>query len=180
MNYFSTEKHFNKVLFVRLSKSGKTSIIQVVFEGLLPESTIQNQATGRISKKRIDFSGKIISIFEVGGQISFLDESISNFKESIYSDVKNLIFVVDSSHHSKFSKANYYYKKACSLALEYNKDVNILLFAHKIDLVAEEEQSEILKEIKSVFEVGLTFNSIMYPTSIYEDNIFDVLNGIKV
>ncbi len=180
MNYISTEDHVEKILFVGLSQSGKTSIIQVVFEGILPESTLKNQATGRIKKKKIDFSGKIISVFEVGGQIPFLEESFSNFKESVYSDVKNLIFVIDSSQRHHFLKALYYYNQACSLALEYNNNAKITILAHKIDLVAEEKKSEILNEIKSTFNVGKTFDSVMFQTSIYDETIFEVISSIDV
>ena len=180
MNYLSTEDYIDKILFLGLSQSGKTSIIQVVFEGILPESTLKNQATGRIKKKKIDFSGKIVSVFEVGGQIPFLDESLSKFKESVYSNVKNFVFVVDSSQRHQFLNALVYYNQACLLVREYNKEANIFIFAHKIDLVAEEEKSEILNEIESVFNVGHTFNSVMFTTSIYDETIYEALSSIEV
>ena len=180
MNYISREDHVEKILFVGLSQSGKTSIIQVVFEGILPESTLKNQATGRIKKKKIDFSGKIISVFEVGGQIPFLEESFSKFKESVYSDLKNLIFIVDSSQRQHFLKAVYYYNQACSIAQEYNENVNITIFAHKIDLVSDKMKSEILNEIESTFNVGKTFDSVMFQTSIYDESIFEVVSRIGV
>jgi len=140
----------------------------------MPDNTLKNPATGRISKKKLDFSGKIISVYEVGGQVPYLEESFSQFRESVYSDVKNLIFVVDASVRKNFMKALYYYNQACSLTLEYNKNAKIAIFAHKIDLVPEDKKLEILNEIRGVFNVGYVFNSVMFPTSIYDENFADL------
>ncbi len=179
MNYLDVEDTTEKILFLGLSQSGKTSIIQVVFEGILPEATKTNQASGRVRQKKVDFSGKIVSAFEVGGQISYLEDTFSLFKESVYSNVKYMFFILDSSQTDSFEKAQYYYTQACNNVIEFNDSAKIILFAHKFDLVSEDEQINLVKEIREFFEIEQKFNAQFFTTSIYNDSIFEVLENLS-
>jgi hypothetical protein len=76
MAYLEAEDVAERVLMVGLTQSGKTSIIQVAFEGMLPEDTINNQATGRFRTRKVDLLGSIISVIEVGGQAKFVAKHI--------------------------------------------------------------------------------------------------------
>jgi len=178
MAYLESEQDMQKVLFIGLSQSGKTSVIQVVFEGINPESTKTNLATGRLKKKKVDFLGKVISVVEVGGQIPFIEESLKTYKESVYSNLGFLIFILDSSLPNLFEKAHFYFERACSNAAEFSKNVKILLFVHKIDLIPKEEITNVVETVREEFKSCGKFKTDIFATSIYDDSVGRVLEQI--
>ena len=178
MAYLKPEDKAERILFVGLSQAGKTSIIQVAFEGMHPEDTLDNQATVRFRTKRVPLEGHIISVIELGGQIPFIEESLTKYKETIYSNLRTLIFVVDTSIPELFENAQHYFKLACQNALEFNKDVQVIVLAHKIDLVAKEEVSHILQYLNELFNLFTEFNTQIYPTSIFDDTLFIILEEV--
>ncbi|MHA1302731.1 MAG: ADP-ribosylation factor-like protein [Candidatus Heimdallarchaeaceae archaeon] len=174
---FSQNDTGNKILFMGLSQSGKTSIIQVVFEGIMPKETIDNPATVHVRKRRVQVLGNIISVVEVGGQFSYIEQSFAHYKESIYSNLKALIFVVDSSAPNLFGMAKRYYEKAYTSALEFNENPQIHVFAHKMDLIEENQRSKIVDTITNLFEIETMFIAKIFPTSIYEEPIFKIMEN---
>ncbi len=168
----------NRILFLGLSQVGKTSIVNVVFEGISPELTKKNLATMNYKRSLIDFSGKVISIIEVGGQIPFLEESFSKHRIHIYSNLDSLIFVVDTSVPEYFEKAHSYYEKACDVALELNRRVKLAVLAHKIDLVPEMEKSKIVNLLEDTFIKNSKFRAKLYATSIFDKTIFKAIYHI--
>ncbi|MHA1198806.1 MAG: ADP-ribosylation factor-like protein [Candidatus Heimdallarchaeaceae archaeon] len=179
MNYLEVEDRTDKVLFLGLSQSGKTSIIQVAFEGMMPENTKNNQATGRLRQKRVGFADKVVSVFEVGGQISYLEDTFSQFKESVYSNVKYMFFIVDSSQPDRFEEAQFYYVQACETILEFNEKAMIYVFAHKFDLVPENDKDNLEKEVRDFFEITIRFNSQLHTTSIFDESLFGIFDSIE-
>ncbi|MCG3220752.1 MAG: 50S ribosome-binding GTPase [Candidatus Heimdallarchaeota archaeon] len=178
MAYLDSEAIEDRILFVGLSQSGKTSIIQVAFEGMNPESTMDNQATGRFRKKKVELSGQIVSVIEVGGQIPFIEESLKTYKKSVFSHLRTLFFVVDVADPDLFEKANYYLKQVCQNALDFNEDVQIIVFAHKVDLVSKEEASRLIEKFSELFELDKISRAKVYTTTIFDEGLIDIIQEI--
>ncbi|MEE9410570.1 MAG: ADP-ribosylation factor-like protein, partial [Candidatus Heimdallarchaeota archaeon] len=97
-----------------------------------------------------------------------------------YSHLLYLIFVVDSSLPELFEKAQFYFERASNNALEFSKNVKILIFAHKFDLIQKEEESNVVEKIKEEFKSSKKFNAEIFNTSIFDDSIVQVLEELYV
>jgi GTPase SAR1 family protein len=178
MAYLEAEDVAERVLMVGLTQSGKTSIIQVAFEGMLPEDTISNQATGRFRTRKVDLLGSIISVIEVGGQATFVEESLKTYRESLYSHLRILIFVLDTSTPELFDKAKEYFEQANQNAQEFNDKVQVVILAHKIDLVPDQDTAELTKKVSDFFEIDKISNGKVYATTIFDEELIDILEEI--
>ena len=94
-----------KLLFLGLAQTGKSSIIQVIFEDRPPETTNEIQATLGVRRKLLEFSNLSLNVYDVGGQITYLEEAFIELRESIFSHIKTLFFVVDASKYHDFQMA---------------------------------------------------------------------------
>ncbi|MHA1954497.1 MAG: ADP-ribosylation factor-like protein [Candidatus Heimdallarchaeaceae archaeon] len=174
----SENEYKHKLVFTGLSQVGKSSIIQVVFEGVIPEDTSNLLATVRFSRKRIDFSGLSISIFDLGGQLNYLQETYSTLRESIFSNTKAVFFIVDTVNTDQLSSAKEYFRRTVENINDYSRGAKICVLAHKIDLVKEEVREKVVSTIKDFLELEKYDNIEYITTSIFDDSIFDAVNQI--
>lgn len=165
----------HKLLFIGLAQTGKSSIIKVVFEGVKPEDTSEILATVRYQRSLIDFSGYSLSVYDVGGQITYLEEAFVALRESIFSHLKTLFFVVDSSEINKLEEAKNYFKRALSNVKEYSKNAEIIVLAHKMDIIPEEKREFTFQKISEYFELEKYDNVKGFSTSIFEESIFKAI-----
>jgi Ras-related GTP-binding protein A/B len=165
----------HKLLFIGLAQTGKSSIIKVVFEGVKPEDTSEILATVRYKRKLIDFSGYSLNVYDVGGQITYLEEAFVALRESIFSHLKTLFFVVDSSKVNELEEAKNYLKRALSNTKEYSRDAQITVLAHKMDLIPEEKRESTFQKIIDYFEIDTYDNVNAFSTSIFEESIFKAI-----
>ena len=93
----SSEAEADKIILLGLAESGKTTILKVVSEGYIPDKKAPYSATIDYERKNISLFGKTLTIFDLGGQKGFLDRFIGELAGFIFSKVKIMIFVVDSS-----------------------------------------------------------------------------------
>ena len=167
-----------KILFTGLSQSGKSSIIQTVFEGRNPEMTSDMQATIGFIRKQIDYEGISLYIFDLGGQIPYLEEAFGTLKESIFSNLSTLIFVIDAANFGEYQQARTYFLRALKNVDEFCKEAKIRLLAHKMDLIPDDEKDERLQTLSSIFDIDNLENIEIYPTSIFEKSIFEAIEKI--
>lgn len=165
-------KFGKKILFIGLSQSGKSSIIQTVFEGRNPEMTADLRATVGFIRKQINYEGINLYVFDLGGQEAYLEEVFGKLKESIFSNTANLIFVLDAANFGEYQQARPYFFKALRNIEELSKGAKISVFAHKMDLIPEHNKEERIALIKNLFDVNSLENVELYSTSIFEDSIF--------
>ena len=167
-----------KLIFTGLSQVGKSSTIQVVFEGVLPEETSDLLATVRFNRKKLDFSGLSISIFDLGGQLNYLQETYSTLRESIFSNTKAVFFIVDTINTDQLATAKEFFRRTVENINDYSKGAKICVLAHKIDLVKEEVREKVVSAIKDFLELEKYDNIEYFATSIFDDSIFDAVNHI--
>lgn len=171
-------KSEKKILFTGMSQSGKSSIIQSVFEGRNPESSSEIQATIGFLRQRIDYSGISLYVIDLGGQTTYLEESFSLLRESMFSNLEILLFVVDAADSEEFETAKHYFRRSLRNIEEFSKEAKVVVLAHKMDLISENDKEEIINTISNLFDVSNWENVEIYPTSIYEKSIFEAIDDI--
>lgn len=165
----------HKLLFIGLAQTGKSSIIKVVFEGVKPEETSDILATISYQRKLLDFSGYSLNVYDVGGQITYLEEAFVALRESIFSHLKTLFFVVDSVKADDLKAAKNYFKRALRNVEDYSKGAQIFVLAHKMDLIPEENREKVFQTISDYFEINKYNNVKAFSTSIFEESIFSAI-----
>ncbi len=170
------EKRTDKILFTGLSQTGKSSIIQVVFDGIDPEISKSIPATVKIKRKLYDFSGQILSVFDLGGQLSYLEELYSKLRKSVFADINVLFFVVDVTKLEEMKKVKHYFDRAIDNLNKYSKGAKITILCHKTDLLKKEQNTKISQKIRDVLDIRKSKNIKIFKTSIYEKSIFTAIN----
>jgi len=165
----------SKLLFIGLAQTGKTSIIQVVFENKAPETTSEIPATVGIRRKLVDFSDISLNVYDVGGQITYLEEAFVDLRESIFTRIKVLFFVVDTSKHDDFDQAKMYFRRAIGNLNEYSPEGKMVVLAHKMDLIPTEERENAISSITEIFELEDYSEVEIFETSIYEETLMDTV-----
>ena len=175
---FEKKVSTNKIVFLGLSQTGKTSIIKTVFEGRAPEDTTDQVATVRFERMIYNYKDYSLFTYDVGGQISYFDEAIEVTKEEIFSNVKALIFVVDTSNIGTFTPSRQYLLKALRNVHAYSKNPEIFIFAHKMDLITEDYREEAIRVLKEYFDLDQYEAIELYQTSIYDDSTINAIDEI--
>ena len=170
----------NKVLFTGLSQSGKTSIIQVVFEGVEPEATKDLPPTVRYTRQKKQIKGFEYYIVDVGGQIPYLEEIFDVLEETIFTNLNYLFYVVDADDFEVYYQAREYFALSLKSVEKICMNATITVLVHKMDLIPDEERDAKIKRISELFHLDTLEHVKIYGTSIYEDSIFNVLNKVLV
>ena len=168
----------SKLLFLGLAQTGKSSIIQVVFENRDPSTTKDIPATVGVRRRLLDYSGLSLNVYDVGGQITYLEEAFVDLRESIFSRIKSLFFVVDTSKYGDFEKAKMYFVRAIKNLRDYSPQGKMVVLAHKMDLIPEEEREKAISFISEIFELENHSDVQILGTSIFEDSILDAVEKV--
>ncbi|MCE7741291.1 MAG: hypothetical protein GOP50_02430 [Candidatus Heimdallarchaeota archaeon] len=164
-----------KLLFLGLAQTGKSSIIQVIFENRSPETTKEIQATLGVRRKLLEFSNLSLNVYDVGGQITYLEEAFIDLRESIFSHIKILFFVIDASKYHDFNLAKSYFDRAIKNLSEYSPDASLVILSHKSDLIPKEERAKAVEVISDLFEIEIYPNVEIFETSIFEQSLSDAI-----
>lgn len=164
-----------KLLFLGLAQTGKSSIIQVIFEDKPPETTKKIQATIGVRRKLLEFSNLSLNVYDVGGQITYLEEAFIDLRESIFSHIKTMFFVVDMSKFNEFNTAKLYFDRAIKNLSEYSPEARLHVLAHKSDLIPKEQRTKAIDLIAELFELELYPNVEIHETSIYEPTLYKAI-----
>ncbi len=160
-----------KILFIGLTHSGKTSIIHVVFSGLNPEDTTDIPATINYTRHARSFKDMNIFIYDIGGQISFLEQALGESRELIFSDLNAIFFVIDASNFWEYQESRVYFHMTEQVAREFNEEVQIIVLAHKMDLIPKEEKENVVNQITEILGLDEIVDVEINGTTIYDDSI---------
>ncbi|MCK4972178.1 MAG: 50S ribosome-binding GTPase [Candidatus Heimdallarchaeota archaeon] len=174
------EGNFKKILFIGLAQTGKTSIINVVFSGWKPEDTNNLPATVNFSRQIKDFSNINILVYDLGGQTSFLDKALVASKELLFSNLHAIFYVVDASNFGQYQQSRKYFLWAMRTAAEFNETTKINLFVHKMDLLPNGSEDEVVDQIAEIFNLNELEDIKLSRTSIFDSSIFDVIKDTLV
>ncbi|MHA2237077.1 MAG: ADP-ribosylation factor-like protein [Candidatus Hodarchaeales archaeon] len=168
----------NKVLFMGLGASGKSSIRSVVFEGKSLEDVKDYNATINYTRSTKNIVDAPFQIFDCGGQESFISVFVGEQAEFIFSDVAVLIWVIDVSNFDSVSTSRFYFDLAQKKLVEYSEGAIVFCLLHKMDLLIPDMKEKFTKTMKSYF-TPMTGVEIYYrTTSIYDQSIYKVVGEI--
>lgn len=161
----------DKILIMGLSQTGKTTIIKVITEGFVPQKKAKYTATIDYERKTHTIFGKEVSIFDLGGQKSFLDRFVGELAEFLFSNISSLVYIIDIEKVSKLSLAKYYLELALKNIKSYSPKANVSILLHKIDLIDQEKKDGFIKNFKSFINQGIDQKMHYYETSVFNNSI---------
>ncbi|MFX0123631.1 MAG: ADP-ribosylation factor-like protein [Candidatus Hodarchaeota archaeon] len=161
-----------KVLFMGLGASGKSSIRSVVFEGKSPEDVKDYSATINYTRSTKSIIDSAFQIFDCGGQESFISVFVGEQAEFIFSDVTILVWVVDVSNFDQVSTSKFYFDHAVTRLNEFSSGAIIFCLFHKIDLLLPDMRDQVLETMKQYFIPASEIEIYYRSTSIFDKSIY--------
>jgi Ras-related GTP-binding protein A/B len=167
-----------KILFMGLGASGKSSIRSVVFEGKSLDDVKDYNATLNYTRSTKNIIDSAFQIFDCGGQESFISVFIGEQAEFIFSGVSILIWVVDVSNFDAVSTSKFYFDHAVTRLSEYSPDAVIFSLFHKMDLLLPDMRKQVSETMIQFFTPDKDIETFYRSTSIYDQSIFSVVGEI--
>ncbi|MFQ5977891.1 MAG: ADP-ribosylation factor-like protein [Candidatus Heimdallarchaeota archaeon] len=157
-----------KLVFLGLSKAGKTSINKVFFEKASLEELEDLKPTmlRELHHRPLEIAKERISVVDLGGQSQFIP---LHFQDSmVFSNVSALIFVIDLQNPARFEEAAQYFSKVADFIAKEKRKPSVTILFHKFD---PEIQPQLLlsldKALKSITRVLQPFQPTYFFTSIF-------------
>lgn len=164
-----------KVLFMGLGASGKSSIRTVIFEGKTTEEVADYSATINYTRSTRNLVGTAFQIFDCGGQESFISNFVGEQAEFIFSDVRLLIWVADVSDFNQVSTSKFYFDQAISKLIEYSPSAAVFCLFHKIDLLQEDMRKDLIENMRQYFVAPKAVEIHYRGTTIFDASIFNTI-----
>ncbi len=177
MSYFDS-KDSDKIILIGLAESGKTTIIKVVTEGYVPDKKAKYTATLNYERKSATLLGKKLTIFDLGGQVAFLDRFTGELAEFIFSNVKTLVFVIDTVNVSELTRAKYYMDLAMKQLSHFSPTASTFVLLHKMDLISPDKKEEITMSMKNYLKGDIKHSLSFFETSVFSESIFNAFKSI--
>ena len=159
-----------------LAQSGKTTIVKVTAEGMIPQKKADYTATLDYKRNTYDLFGTKVSMFDLGGQKSFLDRFIGELAEFVFSSVSALIFVVDVSNMDTISLAKYYYEMGKKTLKKYSPEAETKILLHKMDLIDAKKKADFITSVKEFLEFDKADE--IFETNVFDRSIFTAMERI--
>ena len=164
-----------KVLFMGLGASGKSSIRSVVFEGKNPEEVKDYQATINYTRSTKNFIDSSFQIFDCGGQENFISAFMGDQAEFIFTNVSIFIWVVDMSNFDQVSTSKFYFNHGITRLHEFSSNGTVFCLFHKRDLVSPDQRDQVFLNMKKFFEIDSPFEIQFRTTSIFDRSIYQTI-----
>lgn len=167
-----------RILLMGLRRSGKSSILKVVFQKMSPNETLFLESTNKIVKSDIDNSFVQFQCWDFPGQIDFFDPTFDS--EIIFTHCDALVFVIDA--HDDYIEALAKLNQTVLKAYQVNKAIKFEVFIHKVDGINDDLKMETQRDIHQRANDDLAdagFENIclsFYLTSIYDYSIFEAFS----
>jgi signal recognition particle receptor subunit beta len=162
----------NKVLLMGLQEAGKTAIKDVVFFQKNPDLIHDYMATVHYQRDYIDNEKKTI-VIDSGGQESYWNEAVTQFRHLVFSNVKLLIWIIDVTRPDLFEESERRFSFTVRQYKKDNPEGLIYVFCHKVDLLQPEQMIIVYNHIIEMFkdprfEIRYENTSIYFPDSLRE------------
>ena len=162
----------DKILLMGLQQAGKTAIKDVVFFGKRPEEVEGYMATIHYERQFIDDDKKNL-VIDSGGQESYWNEAVTQFRHLVFSNVKLLLWIIDMTHPEFFEESERRFSFTIRQFKKENPDGKIAVLCHKVDKIQPEELIVLLDQVKEAFDepkydIQYESSSIYYADSLIE------------
>lgn len=168
----TARKSMERMVFIGLSKAGKSSIVEAFFNRKSNEELSKIPPTMGMKSlvPKIPFAERPIQIFDLGGHEQFIKTHIGN--EALFMNTLNLVLVLDVSQLDRVDSAIEYFNKVVSIARRSSNPPVISILLHKVDPGSPPLDSSIYwKLTQSLFPNLSGLNWAIYQTSIYSDSL---------
>lgn len=162
----------DKILLMGLQQAGKTAIKDVVFFGKKPEEVEGYMATIHYERQFIDDDQKNL-VIDSGGQESYWNEAVTQFRHLVFSNVKLLLWIIDMTHPEFFEESERRFSFTIRQFKKENPDGKIAVLCHKVDKIQPEELITLLEQVKKEFDdpkydIQFESSSIYYAEAMIE------------
>ncbi|MFQ5981603.1 MAG: ADP-ribosylation factor-like protein [Candidatus Heimdallarchaeota archaeon] len=164
-----------KVLFMGLGASGKTSIRSVIFDGKTTEDVADYSATINYSRSSKNLVGTAFQIFDCGGQESFISNFVGDQAEFIFSNVRLLIWVADVGDFNQVSTSKFYFDQAIEKLIDYSPEAAVFCLFHKTDLLHPDMKETLLENMQQYFIPPKPMEIHYRGTTIFDSSIFSTV-----
>ncbi|CAL8088075.1 unnamed protein product [Calicophoron daubneyi] len=175
-----------KIFLMGLRRSGKSSILKVVFDKMAPTDTLFLESTHKIEKNDVsDCSFIKFELWECPGHINFCDGRIP--LDTIFSGSGAIIFIIDAQddYHEALGRLH----QILEAAFRCNTNIKFEVFIHKVDCLNDDQKIDIQRDISqrvtSAVEDLLCEHGSMsgisigfHLTTIYDHSIFEAFSKV--
>ena len=99
MSNKNLSQKFSKILLMGKAAVGKTSMRSIIFANQAPKDTFLLGCTQDVSESRLKFMGNLVfSLLDCGGQEEFRKQYLETKRETIFSKIEVLIFVIEAEN----------------------------------------------------------------------------------
>mmetsp|Transcript_17662 Transcript_17662/g.15474 ORF Transcript_17662/g.15474 Transcript_17662/m.15474 type:complete len:316 (+) Transcript_17662:59-1006(+) len=168
-----------------LPKSGKTSILKVIFQRMGPQYTMMLDPTLKIEKITKNFGSYLtLNIYDFPGKYDFKDATPSEI-----SDIQNcgsMIYVIDVQDES-FSEAITYLIECMKFIHKLNPKMIYNIFLHKTDAEAfaiDEKKADFVQNIKGAIKHEIDSTDLKntqldyHLTTVYDHSLIDCFSKV--
>ncbi|MHA2245216.1 MAG: ADP-ribosylation factor-like protein [Candidatus Hodarchaeales archaeon] len=167
-----------KIVFLGLAESGKSTIINSVIEGTVPQLGGKYDATINYQRKTKTLCGTELNIFDLGGQTRFLDRFTGDLSEFVFSDVDVFIFVLEPLQVVDFSRAKYYLELSLEKLDQFSPKATVHILLHKMDLLPERLFDNVFDYVTSYLCSEISKDLQFHKTSVFSESIYMVTGKI--
>ncbi|UCG02382.1 MAG: 50S ribosome-binding GTPase [Candidatus Heimdallarchaeota archaeon] len=175
---FQYQNPSKKIVFLGLAESGKSTIINSVIEGTIPQLGEKYDATINYQRKKKTLCGTELNIFDLGGQTRFLDRFTGDLSEFVFSDVDIFIYTLDPLQAIDLSRAKYYLELSLERLDQFSPKANIHVLLHKMDLLPKRLINNVSGYITSYLKTEISKNLQFHKTSVFSESIYMVAGEI--
>lgn len=183
-----------KVLLMGRAGAGKTSMRSVVFANYLARDTKRLTATTNVEHSHLRFLGNLVlSLWDCGGQDTFMENYFESQREHIFRDAEVLIYVVEvrtflggavfplqqlqqsaGLRIREVEKDLKYFKSTADSIKQFSPNARVFCLLHKMDLVEPGKRKSIIDEYTDELRrrsEGL--NMKVFGTSIWDETLYE-------
>ncbi|KAJ2746423.1 GTP-binding protein gtr2 [Coemansia sp. BCRC 34301] len=169
-----------RVLMMGVPRSGKTSILSVIFEEMAPYDTM-----GMLpSQQRMSYhlvTG--VMIYDFPGIDDYSETQYNTLSPSVYEgEYTSLVYVIDSQGDVQASLSTLF--SIMRTAQSVNADIPINIFIHKVDWVSEELKMDIFQDIQNRVMKNMSYEFLnstfvtFFLTSIFDESVREALSRV--
>ena len=171
----------SKILLMGKCGVGKTSMRSIIFANQAPKDTFVLGYTSEVAETRLKFMGNLIfNLLDCGVQEQFMKQYFETKRESIFTKVEVLIFVIEAVKTNKKIENQdniediTYFENCINALSEYSPNAKIFVLIHKMDLIKEQsKQKEFFNLKKAELESkSKNFEIKCFATSIWESTLY--------
>ncbi|GAB5368170.1 hypothetical protein AAMO2058_001295700 [Amorphochlora amoebiformis] len=174
-----------RLMLLGAKRSGKTSIIRVVFQKMSPHETLFLDPTSSIGVTDISNNAFVqLKIVDFPGGYDFGDKKMT--PELLFKRDGAIIFVIDQQDGQDDLTAVEHFLDVARLAHSVNPKLAIDVLIHKVEPEAEAYHDDVLERVRQIRQViveqlteeRLDINPTFHLTSIYDHTVFEAFSKI--